>query len=281
MKDVVQRTTHGGIRAWRSGLLVLAGLAILVSAGTEAALAGNGGSKTPPGQAKKAEKAAAQPVHPSHPAHPAKTRKPSSPGKSAEAQHHVIICHRTGSATNPYVVVNVSIRAWQHGHQNHPAIDGRNDILLQDPATPGEKLPVSRCPAGAHTSPITSTTASPSTPATTVPAPTHATSAPEITVVVDSTKPGVENAPATTIVDTPLMIVVHTMPNSTVTVQGAGVSFTGGILGAATAISNKRGVARIEVVPTKQGILTVKVGHRTVKRFGVLGAHTSGTSLTG
>jgi len=51
----------------------------------------------------------------------------------------VIICHRTGSATNPYVAINVSINAWLNGHSKHPALDGRSDILLQDPASPGEK----------------------------------------------------------------------------------------------------------------------------------------------
>jgi hypothetical protein len=75
--------------------------------------------------------------------------QPEGPGKSAEAQHHVILCHRTGSATNPYVVINVSVRAWEHGHTTHPAKDGRDDILLQDPAQPGEKMDESRCPAEA------------------------------------------------------------------------------------------------------------------------------------
>ena len=70
-----------------------------------------------------------------------------SPGRSAEAQHHVIICHRTASGTNPYVVINISVRAWRHGHQTHPPIDGRSDVLLKDPARPGEKMPASACPA--------------------------------------------------------------------------------------------------------------------------------------
>ncbi|HYY32962.1 MAG TPA: hypothetical protein VE693_05185 [Gaiellaceae bacterium] len=70
-------------------------------------------------------------------------------GKSAEAQHHVILCHRTGSDSNPYVVINVSVRAWEHGHTTHPAKDGRDDILLKDPAQPGEKMDESLCPAEA------------------------------------------------------------------------------------------------------------------------------------
>src|SRR5439155_17257301 len=90
------------------------------------------------------------PAHPSHPVTPSTTTtaKPvsgstfaSTKGKGHEktAHHKVIICHRTGSATNPYVVINVSINAWLNGHTKHPALDGRSDILLKDPASPGEK----------------------------------------------------------------------------------------------------------------------------------------------
>jgi hypothetical protein len=111
-------------------------------------------------------------THPAHPAHPSHPLTPSSqasvhgqsslhkpafaatkgPGHASTAQHKVIICHRTGSATNPYVVINVSINAWMNGHTKHPALDGRSDILLKDPASPGEKLPASSCPARAPTS---------------------------------------------------------------------------------------------------------------------------------
>ena len=85
---------------------------------------------------------------PSHPAGtatkvivPQKPAFAASKGRGHEktAQHKVIICHRTGSATNPYVAINVSINAWLNGHSKHPALDGRSDILLQDPASPGEK----------------------------------------------------------------------------------------------------------------------------------------------
>src|SRR5438093_9713650 len=100
--------------------------------------------------AKAAKTHPAHPVHPSHPVTPSTTTtaKPvsgstfaSTKGKGHEktAHHKVIICHRTGSATNPYVVINVSINAWLNGHTKHPALDGRSDILLQDPASPGEK----------------------------------------------------------------------------------------------------------------------------------------------
>lgn len=84
------------------------------------------------------------------PAESAKAAVPQDPsrGRSAEAQHHVIICHRTGSATNPYVVINISVRGWLHGHRTHPPLDGRSDILLKDPARPGEKLGAAACGVG-------------------------------------------------------------------------------------------------------------------------------------
>ena len=58
-------------------------------------------------------------------------------------QHHVIICHRTGSATNPYVVINISVNGWLNGHSKH-----EGDKLLKDPAEPGEKLPETECAPG-------------------------------------------------------------------------------------------------------------------------------------
>jgi hypothetical protein len=74
---------------------------------------------------------------------PAKSE--ASHGNSTVAHTHVIICHRTGSAKNPYVVINISKSAWLEGHTTHPALDGRNDILLKEGATPGEKMPRSAC----------------------------------------------------------------------------------------------------------------------------------------
>jgi hypothetical protein len=67
-----------------------------------------------------------------------------SKGRSAEAHHHVIICHRTGSASNPYVVINIPWTAWSEAHSPdtgaHPDRDGRHDIMLKDPASrPGSK----------------------------------------------------------------------------------------------------------------------------------------------
>jgi hypothetical protein len=202
-----------------------------------------------PAKADKPAKAAkpAKPAAKPKPVKPAKAAEPASPGKSAEAQHHVIICHRTGSTKNPYVVINVSVRAWLHGHQTHPALNGHVDQLLKDPARPGEKLSVALCSGGAN----------------------H--SDPKV-IVIDTTSP---TLPATTIINKPLVIVVHTTPNTTVTVVGAGV------LGATKTISNKQGVARISVTPTKSGVLGVMVNQRLVKRVGVLGAQTPGNQLTG
>lgn len=79
-----------------------------------------------PGQAKKAEKQA------EHKA--AKATPSTSRGRSAEAHHHVIVCHATGSASNPYVVINIPMTAWTEGHSGH------GDKLLKDPASrPGSK----------------------------------------------------------------------------------------------------------------------------------------------
>src|SRR5687768_5634668 len=65
-------------------------------------------------------------------------------GRSAEAHHHVIICHRTGSDSNPYVVINIPWTAWSEAHSpdtgSHPDLNGRHDIMLKDPASrPGSK----------------------------------------------------------------------------------------------------------------------------------------------
>jgi hypothetical protein len=94
----------------------------------------------------------AKPDKPAKPVKPAKTERPatqpattgtaqsSGHGRSDEAHHHVIICHRTGSDSNPYVVINIPLTAWHGGHTTHPDLNGRSDILLKDPASrPGSK----------------------------------------------------------------------------------------------------------------------------------------------
>jgi hypothetical protein len=166
-----------------AALMLLAGSALAGNPNASGAGNGNGKSPakggTPPGQAKKGTNGhqgnghaygktktkhsakLSKPSHPAHPVHPLTpmpqgsvhsqtppTAAAKGRGHEKTAQHKVIICHRTGSATNPYVVINISINAWQHGHTTHPALDGRSDILLQDPARPGEKLDASQCPGG-------------------------------------------------------------------------------------------------------------------------------------
>lgn len=74
----------------------------------------------------------------------ARIQQNGEPGRSGEAHHHVIVCHRTGSSTNPYVVINIAMTAWSEAHSpdtgSHPTLDGRDDILLKDPASgPGTK----------------------------------------------------------------------------------------------------------------------------------------------
>jgi hypothetical protein len=64
----------------------------------------------------------------------------ASNGRSDEAQVHVIVCHRTGSDSNPYVVINIPMTAWTEGHTKHPPKNRRSDILLKNPASgPGSK----------------------------------------------------------------------------------------------------------------------------------------------
>jgi hypothetical protein len=63
-----------------------------------------------------------------------------SGNSSNDAHHHVIVCHRTGSASNPYVVLNIPWTAWSGAHDPgsshaHPPLDGRADVLLADPAS--------------------------------------------------------------------------------------------------------------------------------------------------
>ena len=141
---------------------------------------GNGHAK---GKAKQSGRTAAKATHPAHPAHPAHPVHPLTPmpqgsvhsqsppsrpafaatkgrGHEKTAGHKVIICHRTGSSTNPYVVINISINGWLNGHTKHPPLNGNDDILLQDPASPGEKLPRSMCP-GAQQSGSTGAAAQP------------------------------------------------------------------------------------------------------------------------
>jgi hypothetical protein len=140
-----------------------------------------------PGQAKKAENQATKAEHSkadhakkaehSKPDHATKADKPdkaaqasTSKGQSANAHHHVIICHRTGSDSNPYVVINIPLTAWQHAHApgGHPTLNGRDDILLKDPASrPGSKDGFSKSACGASVAAVAGTTTTTTTTTTT------------------------------------------------------------------------------------------------------------------
>ena len=72
----------------------------------------------------------------------------------------MIVCHRTGSDKNPYVVINIPMTAWTAAHSNvtgaHPDLNGRSDVLLKDPASrPGSKdgFEKSDCGASATVTP--------------------------------------------------------------------------------------------------------------------------------
>jgi hypothetical protein len=115
--------------------------------------------KPKPGKPEPAGKAS-KPAHAASPAkveHPATqpaatgTAQSAGHGRSDEAHHHVIVCHRTGSDSNPYVVINIPLTAWHAGHHTHPAKNGRSDILLKDPASrPGSKDGFSKDACGAR-----------------------------------------------------------------------------------------------------------------------------------
>jgi hypothetical protein len=82
----------------------------------------------------------------------------ASQGRSAEAHHHVIICHRTGSDSNPFVVINIPWTAWSEAHSPdtgaHPDLNGRHDIMLKDPASrPGFKDGFTKSSCGSSAAP--------------------------------------------------------------------------------------------------------------------------------
>src|SRR5215210_6941756 len=88
-----------------------------------------------------------------------RTEATGSNGRSAEAHHHVVICHRTGSASNPYVVINIPSTAWSEAHSpdtgSHPDLDGRHDVMLKDPASrPGSKDGFAKSSCGASAAPV-------------------------------------------------------------------------------------------------------------------------------
>lgn len=73
-----------------------------------------------------------------------------SPQQSSSAQYQygttkVTVCHRTHSATHPYVKITVSLAGWLNGHSRHAG-----DIKLTDPtASCPTTLPTSASPSSA------------------------------------------------------------------------------------------------------------------------------------
>jgi len=193
------------------------GLCVVAFAGT--AFAGDNGNgngnppATPPGQEKKAETPAATPPAPqaSHgqqqkaeneakqaakkaapkPAAKSMAARAAAPGqakakaatpskgRSADAHHHVIVCHATGSASNPYVVINIPWTAWTNGHSRH------GDKLLKDPASrPGSKDGFTKAACQSSTTPPTTQAAPPTQPSQTSGCPASTTTTERVLVGV-------------------------------------------------------------------------------------------------
>jgi len=157
------------------------GLCVVAFAGTALADPGNGNGNPPappPGQEKKAEQHAPAPAPAAAPGQEKKAQAPGqqkkaekaesksakaatpAKGQSANAHHHVVICHRTGSLTNPYVVINIPWTAWMHAHSDttgsHPDLNGNHDIMLKDPASrPGSKDGFTKAACKSSTTPLT------------------------------------------------------------------------------------------------------------------------------
>lgn len=72
--------------------------------------------------------------------------------KDANGEHKVTICHVTNSATNPWVILEVDVAAFdgegKNDHTHHESKDGRVDVLAVD----------GTCPAVGGTTTTTTTT---------------------------------------------------------------------------------------------------------------------------
>jgi len=94
----------------------------------------------------------------------------------------VYVCHATGSATNPYVLIRISLNGWLSGHARHQ--DGR-DILLGD--KPGPCPTASTQSAAATTAPTTTGVTTTTAATTTTTAATTTTTAAATTTTTSST----------------------------------------------------------------------------------------------
>ena len=215
-------------------------------------------------------------------------------GNQNESAHaKVTICHATGSTSNPFVEVTPSAAGVFNGHLGHQ--DGRDiippfqykgqtysqnwDAIGQATFGNGCEQKGTQTPVQAAGAPASNGSAKVSvnaaaTPVAATPAGGQAgTEVRNGVVFITASTP--LQTPLTTVVNRTITIIVRAKPLVPVSVQGAGV------LGATKTISNRQGVARIRVLPTKPGVLTVSVNNLPVKRVGVLGAQASGAALTG
>src|SRR5438552_14935275 len=103
---------------------VIAAMSIVVAALCGVALADDGHHASKPAKPAPPPKAA------THDDGKQKEAKPESASKPSEPEAKVYICHATGSASNPYVLIHVSSHALK-AHTSHQ--DGRDIVLGASP----------------------------------------------------------------------------------------------------------------------------------------------------
>ncbi|HET8527724.1 MAG TPA: hypothetical protein VFL60_02345 [Gaiellaceae bacterium] len=171
----------------------------------------------------------------------------TSPTKTPEQpqEHKVTLCHATGSATNPYVMITVDYHALKNGHTAAKGdiippttINGVTYTANWD--TNGQAIFNNGCkPVAAAVTP--NTTGTPTTPAAATPPPT--TTVNEAPVIV--TSPGQTVTTPGSTVTTPGSTVTVTTPAQTVTTPGSTVTVTttasaGGVQGAQTSLAKPK-----------------------------------------
>jgi hypothetical protein len=184
----------------------------------------------------------------------------ASTKQSSTAGEKVLVCHRTGSAKNPFVVISISINGWNNGHSKHAG-----DILL-GPSTPGpHSHDASRCVTGGTTSTTTTSTTTPSTTSTTT---TPSTTTTSTTSTTQSTTTTTSTSTSTT---TPTTTTTGSSTTSTAvgavlgaqTGKPSGTSGSGGVLGAIahTATRGSLPFTGLPVwVPALVGLLLIGLG---------------------
>jgi hypothetical protein len=136
------------------------------------------------------------------------------PTGQTTAHSKALICHATGSATNPYVLISVSVNAWSKGSGHGAHAD---DVFVDwswpgDPRQKNDALCAASGPAGTTTTTSTSaTTASSSAPPTADEPINDAVKSPTGSPAADREGPGPTSAPpAAKAVETPLRDVLTT-----------------------------------------------------------------------